>query len=70
MFIVQKLETMQRLKENYFQPLPEKVQVEKMKEWVKRYTSDVLVYCNGCERGLKIGVVQPIHIVELLAENL
>ena len=62
--------TMQRLKENYFQPLPAKVQEEKMKEWVKRYTSDVLVYCNGCERGLKIGGIQPIHIVELLAENL
>ena len=50
--------------------LPAKVQEEKMKEWVKRYTSDVLVYCNGCERGLKIGGIQPIHIVELLAENL
>ena len=46
------------------------LQEQKMKEWVKHYTSDVLVYCNGCERGLKIGGIQPIHIVELLAENL
>lgn len=62
--------TMKRLKENYFQFLSPKLQEQKMKEWVKHYTSDVLVYCNGCERGLKMGGIQPIHIVELLAENL
>ena len=61
---------MKRLKENYFQFLSPELQEQKMKEWVKHYPSDVLVYCNGCERGLKIGGIQPIHIVELLAENL
>lgn len=62
--------TMKRLKENYFQFLSPELQEQKMKEWVKHYTSDVLVYCNGCEKGLKMGGIQPIHIVELLAENL
>lgn len=46
MFIVQKIETRQRLKENYFQPLTAKIQEEKMKEWIKRYTSDILI--NSC----------------------
>ena len=31
-------------------------------------STDVLVYCNGCERGIKMGGGKPMHIVELLAE--
>lgn len=50
MFIVQKIETMQRLKENYFQFLSPKLQEQKMKEWVKCYTSDVLINCCVCKR--------------------
>ena len=52
MFIVQKIETRQRLKENYFQPLTAKIQEEKMKEWIKRYTSDILI--NRIARNGKI----------------
>lgn len=63
-------QTMQKLKEHFIQLLPQDIQEKKMKEWVRRYTTDVLVYCNGCERGIRIGGIQPIHLVELLAENL
>jgi hypothetical protein len=30
----------------------------------------VIVYCNGCEKGIKAGGGKPVHIVELLAEGL
>ena len=57
MFIVQKIETMQRLKEKLFPILVAKIQEEKMKEWVKCYKSDVLINSCVCERGLKIGEI-------------
>ena len=63
-------QTMQRLKEHYIELLPQNIQEKKMKEWVKHYKNNILVYCNGCEKGLKIGGIEPIHLVELLAENL
>lgn len=51
--------------------LPLSQQEELMKEWVKQYTTkQILVYCNGCEKGIKMGGKQPIHMVELLSENL
>ena len=63
-------QTMQRLKEHYIELLPQNIQEKKMKEWVKHYKNNILVYCNGCEKGHKIGGIEPIHLVELLAENL
>lgn len=40
-----------------------------MKEWCAQYQTDkILVYCNGCERGIRLGGCHPIHIVELIAE--
>ena len=51
--------------------LDEEEQIKKMQDWCKKYeTDEVLVYCNGCERGIKIGGGKPVHIVELIAENL
>ena len=40
----------------------------KMEKWVQQYTTDkVAVYCNGCERGLRLGGLEPYHMIELLA---
>ena len=49
---------MQRLKEHYIELLPQNIQEKKMKEWVKHYKNNILVYCNGCEKGLKIGGIE------------
>ena len=39
-----------------------------MRDRVRRCTTDeVVVYCNGCERGLRIGEGRPVHLLELLA---
>lgn len=63
--------TLHDIMENHIHLLPEKEQVKCMKEWVSHYpTNQVLVYCNGCERGMKIGEGHPIHLIELLAEGL
>ena len=49
---------MQRLEEHYIELLPQNIQEKKMKEWVKHYKNNILVYCNGCEKGLKIGGIE------------
>lgn len=42
-------------------------QIQKMNDYVKQYPlDDVIVYCNGCEKGLKLTHVQPVHIIELI----
>ncbi len=57
--------------ENHIRIMPVEKQVEMMKEQVSRYgNEDVLVYCNGCEKGLKLGGGNPIHMIELLARGL
>ena len=38
--------------------IEENIQEKKMKEWVKHYKNNILVYCNGCEKGLKIGGIE------------
>lgn len=56
---------------NHTNLLPFEEQTKRMKKWVSQYkTEQVLVYCNGCERGIKLGEGQPIHMIELLAEGL
>lgn len=63
--------TMNDIIENHIELLSEKEQIEKMENWVSNYkTEDVLVYCNGCEKGIKLGGGNPIHIIELLAKGL
>lgn len=42
---------------HYIQCLPPELQEQKMKERVKRYTSDVLVNCYVCERRFEIGEI-------------
>ena len=60
MFIVQKNRNNATIKRKLFPILVAKIQEEKMKEWVKCYTSDVLINCCVCKRWLKIGDIQPI----------
>lgn len=63
--------TFKNIQDNYVMLLDEEEQIKKMQDWCKKYETDkVLVYCNGCERGIKIGRGKPVHIVELIAENL
>lgn len=46
-------------------------QNKRMKQWVQQYTTkQILVYCNGCEKGIKLGDKHPTHLIELLAEGL
>lgn len=46
-------------------------QKEKMEKWVRQYeTEKVAVYCNGCERGIRLGGGNPVHMVELIARDL
>ena len=46
-------------------------QQERMKEWVSQYDTDyTAVYCNGCERGIRLGGGHPVHMIELLTRDL
>ena len=62
---------MQYIIDNYVEILDDIEKEKRMKEYVKHYEIDnVLVCCNGCERGLKMGGLLPIHLVELIAQGL
>ena len=62
---------MNYLVDHYVEILSEEEKIRRMQEWVKQFGSEqVLVYCNGCEKGMKAGGITPIHLVELLAEGL
>lgn len=51
--------------------LSQNEQIEKMKQWVQRYHHQkVVVYCNGCEKGIRLGQGECWHMVELLAQGL
>ncbi len=46
-------------------------QILDMKKWNQQYlTESVLVYCNGCEKGIKLGNGNPVHMIELLTKEL
>ncbi|MCR4724424.1 MAG: hypothetical protein K5772_03190 [Clostridia bacterium] len=46
-------------------------QKESMEAQVKSYeTQTVAVYCNGCEKGLRLGGGDPLHLIEVLAAGL
>ena len=46
-------------------------QKEKMKEWIKQYpTDEIAVYCNGCEKGIRLGGGKPLHLIELVTRDL
>ena len=46
-------------------------QKEAMEAWVRRYPAEeAIVYCNGCERGIRLGGGHPLHMIELLTKNL
>lgn len=63
--------TFHHILKNYTHLIPEDEQIKNMQERVNLYTTEkIVVYCNGCERGIKLGGGQPVHIIELLAEGL
>ncbi len=63
--------TMQKMIDQYIEVLDDRQKEMKMKEYVKRFdNAQVLVYCNGCEKGLKLGGMHPLHLVELIAQGL
>ena len=46
-------------------------QKAKMTEWVEQYeTKEIAVYCNGCERGIRLGGGKPVHLIELITRDL
>lgn len=63
--------TFNNIEKNYTHLLSEEKQLDLMQEWVKQYTTNTtVVYCNGCEKGIKMGGRNVKHIVDLLAEGL
>ena len=51
--------------------LPPEEQEARMRAWCEQYeTEEVAVYCNGCERGVRLGGKRPFQVLELLAEGL
>ena len=46
-------------------------QKAKMTEWVEQYeTEEIAVYCNGCEKGIRLGGGKPLHLIELITRDL
>ncbi len=57
--------------EQYRHLLSKEEQEKKMIEWVKQYHDmPVVVYCNGCEKGIKLGHGNAIHLIELITKEL
>ena len=47
--------------------LPAEEQKVRMAAWCARYpTDEVVVYCNGCERGVALGGKRPLQVLELM----
>lgn len=63
--------TMGKLVSEHLEMLREDEQVARMQQWVQPYRDQLmLVYCNACEKGIRLGGGHPVHLVELLAEGL
>ncbi|MFV0395705.1 MAG: hypothetical protein ACK5LC_15180 [Coprobacillaceae bacterium] len=63
--------TFSNILEKHTNLLPQEEQVKSMHNWVSKYTTkQIAVYCNGCEKGVRLGGGNPIHMIELLAEGL
>ena len=57
--------------EKYSTVLSEEDKLKKMNEQVARHkTERILVYCNTCESGLKLGEGKPVHLAELISARL
>lgn len=60
-----------KLNDEYIEVLPAEEQERIMKEWVRQYqTERVVVYCNSCLNGVKMGGANGVHLLDLAAENL
>ena len=57
--------------DTYRKLLSAQKQKDKMETWVQQYTTErIAVYCNGCEKGIRLGGGSPVHLIELLAKEL
>jgi len=62
---------MHQIYENDIEVLNNEEKLQKMQERVSMYTTEkAAVYCNGCEKGMRLGGGNPVHMIELCAENL
>ncbi|MBR4163921.1 MAG: hypothetical protein IKR11_10390 [Solobacterium sp.] len=58
------------LEKNYRKLLSAEEQKTKMEAWVSQYTTErTAVYCNGCEKGIRLGGGNPVHMIELLVNR-
>lgn len=49
----------------------EEEQSELLKKQVAKYTTDrTAVYCNSCEKGISLGGGNPVHLLELITQDL
>ena len=57
-----------RMLEEYRTILSPEEQKAKMEAYVREHihTERTAVYCNGCEKGLRLGGAEPVHMIELL----
>lgn len=63
--------TFSKIINDHLELLSPEAQKAKMIKWNEQYSNDnILVYCNGCEKGIKLGGRDVIHMVELLAEGI
>ena len=60
-----------KLNDEFIEILPPEEQEKIMKEWVSQYQTDrVVVYCNNCLKGVKLGGADGLHLLDLMSENL
>ena len=58
--------------EDEISPITSQDEIKKrMAKQVAKYTTDrTVVYCSSCEKGIRMGGGNPVHIIELLTDNL
>ena len=63
--------TFGEIQDKYLELLSPDEQKAKMEAYAKNWpTQEVVIYCNGCERGVRLTDKTPRHMVELLASGL
>ena len=57
--------------EAFREVLPAEEQKARMEQKVQSYeTEEIAVYCNGCEKGIRLGGGKALHLIEVLAAGL
>lgn len=59
------------IQQSYVEPLPPEEQKKRMQEWVRQYRTDrVVVYCNSCLAGVRLGGANGVHLLDLITRDL